>query len=128
MRAAGPGAAPLVDSAPLETPLAPTATDGGERARAGAQPIDPAVAPPLGDAAAHGEPAGAWFDATELKLSGPVGDKSDILIDPNACVYPDSFLRQLGGGRDNCGLLRPGPDESAVLTLPFIAVLAWTMV
>src|ERR1700730_13582011 len=42
------------------------------------------------------------------------------------CVYPDSYLRTLGGGKDECGVVYP--DESEVFTLPFLAILGWGLV
>ena len=57
------------------------------------------------------DPIAGWFDERELKLSAAGDDKSDMFVDPAACVYPDAFLRSLAGGRDDCGLLKPGADE-----------------
>ncbi|HEY1430709.1 MAG TPA: hypothetical protein VGF39_03655 [Stellaceae bacterium] len=62
-----------------------------------------------------------------MKLSA-TDDKFDVLVDPSACVYPDSFLRILAGGRDDCGFLNPGTDESEILTLPFLALSGWILV
>ena len=57
------------------------------------------------------DPTAGWFDGRELKLSAAGDDKSEMFVDPAACVYPDAFLRLLAGGRDDCGLLKPGADE-----------------
>jgi len=62
-----------------------------------------------------------------LKLS-ETDVKFAVFVNPTACVYPDSFLRTLAGGRDDCGLLKPGPDEAEFLTLPFLAVSGWVLV
>ena len=74
------------------------------------------------------DPTAGWFDGRELKLSAAGDDKSDAFVDPAACVYPDAFLRALAGGRDDCGLLKPGADEYEILTLPFLALSAWVLV
>ena len=74
------------------------------------------------------DPTASWFDGRELKLSAAGDDKSEMFVDPAACVYPDAFLRLLAGGRDDCGLLKPGADDSEILTLPFLALAAWVLV
>ncbi len=58
------------------------------------------------------DPTAGWFDGRELKLSAAGDDKSEMFVDPAACVYPDAFLRLLAGGRDDCGLRKPGADET----------------
>jgi len=73
------------------------------------------------------DPTASWFDGRELKLSAAGDDKSEMFVDPAACVYPDAFLRLLAGGRDDCGLLKPGADDSEILTLPFLALTAWVL-
>ena len=73
-------------------------------------------------------PTAGWFDGRELKLSAAGDDKSEMFVDPAACVYPDAFLRLLAGGRDDCGLLKSGADETEILTLPFLALTAWVLV
>jgi len=125
--ATGPRAAPLSEPAPLETPVSAATAGSDEAATRGAHPLDAAAVGP-GDVAPHGERVEAWFDDAELKVNAAGGDKSDMLIDPDACVYPDSFLRNLAGGRDDCGFLKPGPDQSAILTWPFFALSGWIVV
>jgi len=74
------------------------------------------------------DPTAGWFDGRELRLSAAGDDKSEMFVDPAACVYPDAFLRLLAGGRDDCGLRKPGADETEILTLPFLALTAWVLV
>jgi hypothetical protein len=126
MHVAGPRAAPIVETAPIEPPVPPSAP-GDELKTGGVHFTDLAVlgAPAL---AAESDETLRWFDGTALKLSGADDDKSNMRVDPNACVYPDAFLRNLAGGRDDCGLLRPGADESAIFTLPFFALTGWILV
>ena len=69
-----------------------------------------------------------WFDERELKLGAPGDDKSDMFVDPTACIYPEAYLRSLAGGRDDCGVLKPGRDETETLTLPFLALSGWVLV
>ena len=128
MQTAGPAAAPLAEAQPAEF-LGPPPLVGAET-RAGAHPhsIDPAAAAGAIDAAADADPTAGWFDGRELKLGATGDDKSDMFVDPAACVYPDAFLRNLAGGRDDCGLLKPGDDPSEILTLPFLALSAWVLV
>lgn len=64
------------------------------------------------------------FDSREFELN--VSD--DKYSDAAACVYPDSYLRTLAGGQDDCGVIKPGVDESEVLTLPFLAICGWAVV
>jgi hypothetical protein len=128
MQTAGPAAAPLVEAQPAEFLVAPPPPRGAETTTAHPYSIDPAVADPAIDAAPGTDPAARWFDERELKLSAAGDDKSGMFVDPAACVYPDAFLRSLAGGRDNCGLLKPGADESEILTLPFLALSAWVVV
>jgi len=89
-----------------------------------ARPIDPAagvdVTPPA-------DAIGGWFDERELKL-GAGDDKSDMFVDPTACVYPDAYLRSLAGGRDDCATLAPGEGEAETPTLPLVALLGWILV
>jgi hypothetical protein len=127
MQTAGPAAAPLVEPQPAEFLAAPLPSLGVETQTAHPYSIDPAVAVPANDAAPGAEPIAGWFDERELKLSAGGDDKSEMFVDPAACVYPDAFLRSLAGGRDDCGLLKPGTDESDILTLPFLAVSAWVV-
>ena len=127
MQAAGPAAAPLVEAQPAQF-LGPPPLAGAETRAAPPHSIDPAAAAGAIDAAAEADPVVGWFDKRELKL-GPAGDdKSDMFVDPAACVYPDAFLRSLAGGRDDCGFLKPGADVSEILTLPFLALSAWVLV
>ena len=128
MQTAGPAAAPLVEAQPAEFLVAPPPLAGAETRTAHPHSIDPAAAAGAIDAAAEADPTAGWFDERELKLSAAGDDKSDMFVDPTACVYPDAFLRSLAGGRDDCGLLKPGTDESEILTLPFLALSAWVLV
>ena len=128
MQTAGPAAAPLVEAQPAEFLVAPPPPLGAERKTAHSYSIDPAVVAPAIDAASGADPTAGWFDDRELKLSAAGDDKSDMFVDPTACVYPDAYLRSLAGGRDDCALLKPGTDESEILTLPFLALSAWVVV
>ena len=127
MPTAGPAAAPLIGAEPAELlgppPLAGTATGTTQ-----AHLIDPAAAAAAIAAMVEADPIAGWFEARELKLGAAGDNKSAMYVDPNACVYPDAFLRNLAGGRDDCGLLKPGPDEYEILTLPFLALSAWVLV
>ncbi len=64
------------------------------------------------------------FDSAEFELN--VSDDKHKYSASTTCVYPDSYLRTLGGGEDDCGVVNP--DESEVLTLPFLAILGWGLV
>jgi hypothetical protein len=128
MQTAGPAAAPLVGAQPAEFLVAPPPPLGAERKTAHPYSIDPAVVVPAIDAAPGADPTAGWFDDRELKLSAAGDDKSDMFVDLTACVYPDAYLRSLAGGRDDCALLKPGTDESEILTLPFLALSAWVVV
>ncbi|HEX4185453.1 MAG TPA: hypothetical protein VHY78_06300 [Stellaceae bacterium] len=112
MRTAGPAAAPLVEATPAEFLVAPPPFLGAETSAAHPHSIDSALAAPAIDAAQGAGPTAGWFDERELKLSAAGDDKTDMFVDPAACVYPDALLRSLAGGRDDCGLLKPGADES----------------
>jgi hypothetical protein len=128
MHTAGPAAAPLVEAQPAEFLVAPPSPFGAERKTAHPSSIDPAVVVPALDAAAGADPTAGWFDGRELRLSAAGDDKSDMFVDPTACVYPDAYLRSLAGGRDDCALLKPGTNESEILTLPFLALSAWVVI
>jgi hypothetical protein len=128
MQTAGPAPAPLVEAQPAEFLVAPLPPLGAERKTANPYSIDPAVVIPAIDAAPGADPAAGWFDERELKLGTAGDDKSDMFVDPAACVYPDAFLRSLAGGRDDCGLIKPGADVSEFQTLPFLALSAWVLV
>jgi hypothetical protein len=128
MQAAGAAAAPLVEAHPADFPVAPPSPLGAERKTAHPSSIDPAVVVPAIDAAMGADPTAGWFDGRELRLSAAGDDKSDMFVDPTACVYPDAYLRSLAGGRDDCALLKPGTDESEILTLPFLALSAWVVI
>jgi hypothetical protein len=127
MQTAGPTAAPLVEVQPSEF-LGPPALAGAETRTAHPHSIDPAAAAGAIEAAAEADLTAGWFDGRELKPSAAGDDKSDMFVDPAACVYPDAFLRSLDGARDDCGLLKPGADVSEILTLPFVALSAWVLV
>jgi hypothetical protein len=127
MQTAGPAAAPLIEAQPAEF-LGPPPLAGAETRTAHPRSIDPAAAASAVDATAEADPINGWFDKQELKLGAAGDDKSDMFVDPAACVYPDAFLRVLAGGRDDCGLLKPGADETEILTLPFLALSAWVLV
>jgi hypothetical protein len=124
---AGPAAAPLVEAPPSEF-LGPPPLAGAETRTAHPLSIDLAGAAGAIEAAAEADPTAGWFDGRELKPSAAGDDKSDVFVDPTACVYPDAYLRSLAGGRDDCALLKPGTDESEILTLPFLALSAWLVV
>jgi len=66
----------------------------------------------------------SWFDSREFELN--VADDKYKYSASTTCVYPDSYLRTLGGGADDCGVVNS--DESEVLTLPFLAILGWGLV
>jgi hypothetical protein len=127
MQTAGPAAAPLVEAQPAEF-LGPPPLAGAETRAAHPHSIDPATAAGAIDATAEADPIAGWFDKRELKLGAVGDDKSAMYVDPAACVYPDALLRSLAGGRDDCGLLKPGADEYEILTLPFLALSAWVLV
>ena len=124
---AGPAAAPLVEAQPSEF-LEPPPLAGAETRTAHPHSIDPAAAAGAIEAAAEADPTAGWFDGRELKPSAAGDDKSDMFVDPTACVYPDAYLRSLAGGQDDCALLKPGTDESEILTPPFLALSAWVVV
>ena len=128
MEIAGPAAAPLVEIQPAELLVAPPSSHGAETTTVHPYSIDPAVAAPVIDGASRGDPTASWFDERELRLGADSDGKTDMFVDPAACVYPDAYLRSLAGGRDDCGLLNPGTDESEILTLPFLALSAWVVV
>jgi hypothetical protein len=128
MRTAGPAAAPLVDTHPAEVLVGPPPVAGAETRTAQPHSIEPAAAAGAVDAPMEADPTAGWFDGRELKLSAAGDDKSEMFVDPAACVYPDAFLRLLAGGRDDCGLRKPGTDETEILTLPFLALTAWVLV
>jgi hypothetical protein len=128
MQTAGPAAAPLVERQPAEFLVAPPPSLGAETQTAHPYSIDPAAAVFAIDALPGAEPIAGWFDERELKPNAAGDDKSDMVVDPAGCVYPDAFLRSLAGGRDDCGLLKPGADVSEILTLPFLALSAWVVV
>jgi hypothetical protein len=127
VQTAGPAAAPLIEAQPAEV-LGPASLTGAERRTAEPHSIDPAAAAGAVDATAEADPITGWFDKRELKLGAVGDDKSAMYVDPGACVYPDAFLRNLAGGRDDCGLLKPGADEYEILSLPFLALSAWVLV
>jgi hypothetical protein len=128
MLTAGPASAPLVDTHPAEVLVGPPPVAGAETRTAQPHSIDPAAAAGAVDAPMEADPTAGWFDGRELRLSAAGDDKSEMFVDPAACVYPDAFLRLLAGGRDDCGLLKPGADETEILTLPFLALTAWVLV
>ena len=128
MQTAGPAAAPLVDTHPAEVLVGPPPVAGAEARTAQPHSIEPAAAAGAVDAPMEADPTAGWFDGRELKLSAAGDDKSEMFVDPAACVYPDAFLRLLAGGRDDCGLRKPGTDETEILTLPFLALTAWVLV
>lgn len=128
MQTAGPAAAPLVDTHPAEVLVGPPPVAGAETRTAQPHSIEPAAAAGAVDARMEADPPAGWFDGRELRLSAAGDDKSEMFVDPAACVYPDAFLRLLAGGRDDCGLRKPGADETEILTLPFLALTAWVLV
>jgi len=128
MQTAGPAAAPLAETHPAELLVGPSPVAGAETRAAQPHSIDPAAAAGAVEAAMEADPTANWFHERELKLSAAGDDKSEMFVDPAVCVYPDAFLRLLAGGRDDCGLLKPGADDSEILTLPFLALMAWVLV
>jgi hypothetical protein len=121
---ADPAAALIVEGQPANLIVPPSPFARAEPRPAQPHSIDPAATGGAADPASQADSIGSWFDETVLKLSA-TDDKFDVFVDPGACVYPDSFLRILAGGRDNCSFLKPGTDESEVLTLPFLALSGW---
>jgi hypothetical protein len=128
MQTAGPAAAPLVDTHPAAVLVGPPSVAGAETRTAQPHSIEPAAAAGAVDARMEADPPAGWFDGRELRLSAAGDDKSEMFVDPAACVYPDAFLRLLAGGRDDCGLLKSGTDQTEILTLPFLALTAWVLV
>ena len=128
MRTAGPAGAPLIDAQPAEFLVGPPPLAGAETRTAHPPSIDPGAAAGAVDAATGADSTAGWFDGRELRLSAAGDDKSEMFVDPAACVYPDAFLRNLAGGRDDCGLLKPGAEEYEILTLPFLALSSWVLV
>jgi hypothetical protein len=124
---AGPAAAPLLGAQPVEFRGGPPPLSSAETRTAQPDSINPAAAAGAADATTEADPTAGWFHGRELKLSAAGDDKSDMFVDPAACVYPDAFLRLLAGGRDDCGLLKPNADEYEILTLPFLALSAWVL-
>lgn len=47
---------------------------------------------------------------------------------PASCMNPDSLLRRLVGGADDCPAIKPGAEESEVFSLPFLAICGWALV
>jgi len=127
METAGPAAAPLVEAPPAELLAGPPPPAGEEAKTAYPHSIDPAAAAAAIAAAPEADSSAGWFGHIELKSSAAGDDKAGMFVDPAACVYPDAFLRSLAGGRDDCGLLKPGADQSEFLTLPFLALSAWVV-
>jgi hypothetical protein len=67
------------------------------------------------------------FHSREFELS--VTEDDYERYSPRAsCVNPDSFLRRLAGGADDCPAIKPGTDESEVFSLPFLAICGWALV
>src|SRR5277367_294806 len=124
LQTADPAAALVIEAQPAEFLVAPPSPLGPETRTAHPRSLDPAAAAAI-DSAPGADPTAGWFDDRALKLSAAGDDKSDMFVDPAACVYPDALLRSLAGGQDDCGLLKPGADESEILTLPFLALSAW---
>ena len=124
---ADPAAALILEAQPADLAAPPSPFAKAEARPAQPHSIDPAATWGAPDPASQADSIGGWFDETELKLS-ETDDKFDVFVDPSACIYPDSFLRTLAGGRDNCSFLKPGTDESEVLTLPFLALSGWVLV
>jgi hypothetical protein len=123
-RIAALDAAAIVEALPAEPSSLSETPAGAQTSAAHARPIDPAagidVTPPA-------DAIRGWFDERELKL-GTGDDKSDMFVDPTACVYPDAYLRSLAGGRDDCATLTPGESESETPTLPLLALMTWILV
>jgi hypothetical protein len=127
METAGPAAAPLVEAQRAELLVGPSPPTGEDVKASYPHAFDLAAAGAAIAVAPEADPAAGWFDRIELKLSAAGEGKADMFVDPAACVYPDAFLRSLAGGRDDCGLLKPGAEEPEILTLPFLALSAWVL-
>ena len=67
------------------------------------------------------------FDTREFELNVS-DDKYKPYSNLAGCVFTDNYLRSSGGGREECGVMKPREDESGVLTLPFLAVSSWALV
>jgi hypothetical protein len=67
------------------------------------------------------------FDTREFGL-GLFDANYKLYSDAGTCVYPESYLRTLAGGEDECGVLKPGGDESEGFGLPFLALSGWALV
>ena len=120
----------LSETASLPRPLPVRGLDfGAGNATATLDLTDPA---PIADAerglgdGLTSAPAKSWFDTREFEFT-TADDNSAALFDAGGCVYPDSYLRSLGGGPDECSVLMPGEDKSAILTLPFLALSGWVL-
>jgi hypothetical protein len=128
MQTAGPAAAPLIEVQPAEFLVGPSPLARAPTGTAQPHSNDRAAAAGAIDMPAEAGPIPGWFEERDLELGTAGDDKSAMFVDPAACVYPDAFLRSLAGGRDDCGLVRPGADEYEILTLPFLALSAWVLV
>src|ERR1700730_4281048 len=109
MQTAGPAAAPLVDTHPAAVLVGPPPVAGAETRTAQPHSIEPAAAAGAVDARMEADPPTGWFDGRELRLSAAGDDKSEMFVDPAACVYPDAFLRLLAGGRTIAASGSPAP-------------------
>jgi hypothetical protein len=66
------------------------------------------------------------FDAREFELS-LLDENYKLYSDAGTCVYPESYLRTLAGGEDECGVLKPGAGDPEGFGLPFLALSGWAL-
>jgi hypothetical protein len=67
-----------------------------------------------------------WFDAGTAEV-GISDELSATQFDRDACIYPDSYLPNPGGGKDGCRFATPG-DDSGIFSVPFLALSVWALV
>ena len=67
------------------------------------------------------------FHARELELN-VTEEEYKRYSPPAACLNPDTILRRISGGAEDCPAIKPGPDEEEVFSLPFLAVCGWAVV
>jgi hypothetical protein len=128
----GLSAAPIIALDPyppgfaLPAPLASETSPITEEITALQEPA-PVSTSPLSDKFLTIGSASDWFDAGAVE-PGISDDRFALQIDPDTCVYPDSYFRAPGGGGSDCRVLRPGADDTGIFTLPFLAVSAWAVI
>jgi hypothetical protein len=84
-------------------------------------------------------------DAGTKEIAGPLISVTDLLhpkvfelsaLDENnkintsssACAYPESYLRTLIEGKNDCNIMKPGAGELQFFTLPFLVLSGWVLV